>query len=60
MVQCEFCLNYNGDTCTEPGGVKYGEVIEDPYADIDCPAYLEKGAAGALSPAFDDQFFDMF
>lgn len=60
MVQCEFCLNYNGTTCTNPNGIKYGEAIEDSYEQISCPAYLEMGAAGALSPAFDDVFFDMF
>jgi hypothetical protein len=60
MVQCEFCLHYNSFECTEPNGVKYGQDIVDPYENIDCPAYLEKGAAGALSPAVDDIFFDMF
>ena len=60
MVQCEFCLNYNGDTCTDPNGVKYGDIIEDSYEDIVCPAYFEMGFAGAMTPAFDDKFFDIF
>ncbi len=60
MVQCEFCLNYNGDTCTDLNGIKYGEEIEGPMVEVDCPAYIDKGAAGVLSPAYDDYFFDMF
>ena len=60
MAQCEFCLHYDGDTCTDPNGVNYGEEIVDSYADINCPAYFEKGFAGAMTPAFDDYFFDMF
>ena len=60
MVQCEFCLNYDGVKCTHPKGVKYGKPIKDSYEEIDCQSYLEKGFAGAMSPAFDDEFFDMF
>ena len=60
MVQCEFCLHYTGDTCTDPNGVKYGEFIGDSYEDIDCPAYFEMGFAGAMTPAFDDTFFEIF
>ena len=60
MVQCEFCLNYNGNTCNDPNGVKYGEIIEDSYEDIDCPSYFEKGFAGAMTPTFDNEFFDVF
>jgi len=60
MVQCEFCLHYNGIGCTEPTGVKYDKVISDSYADINCPAYIDKGFAGAMSSAFDDYFFNMF
>lgn len=60
MVQCEFCLNYDGAKCIDPKGTKYGKEIKDSYKEIDCPCYLEKGFAGAMSPAFDDGFFDMF
>ncbi|MGC9307468.1 MAG: hypothetical protein ACP5FL_01675 [Thermoplasmatota archaeon] len=59
MVQCEFCLHYNGVGCTNPDGVKYGKIISDSYAEINCPAYIDKGVAGAMTPAFDDIFFDM-
>ena len=60
MVQCEFCLNFDGVKCIDPKGTKYGKEIKDSYEEIDCPYYLEKGFAGATSPAFDDEFFDMF
>ncbi|MCD6147626.1 MAG: hypothetical protein J7J34_06485 [Thermoplasmata archaeon] len=46
MVKCEFCLNYNGISCIEPLGVKYKQPITEPFEEIDCPAYLEKGVAG--------------
>ena len=60
MVQCEFCLHYNGTVCTNSAGTKYGEVLEDSYEHINCPAYIDKGFAGAMTPAFDDYFFDIF
>jgi len=60
MVQCEFCLNFNGTHCTEPKGVKYGEKIENPYEEINCPDYFEDAFAGAMTPAFDDDFFNIF
>lgn len=48
MVQCEFCLNFDGASCIEPGGVNYGELIEDSWKEIHCPCYLEKGVAGLM------------
>lgn len=60
MVQCTFCLYFDGVACTEPSGALYGEEIDDPYMEVNCPAYLDKGVAGSLSPAFDDSFFDAF
>ena len=48
MVQCEFCLNFDGIRCIEPKGIKYGEKIENPMEEIDCPYYLEKGIAGLM------------
>ncbi len=45
MVKCEFCLNYNGITCIEPRSERYGKKF-DPWEEIDCPYYLEKGIAG--------------
>ncbi len=59
MPSCFFCLYFDGVACTEPSGVSYGEEIEDPMVEVDCPAFLDKAAAGVLSPAFDDMFFDM-
>lgn len=53
-------LNYDGDKCTNLKGVKYGKSIEDSYEGINCPYYLEKGFAGVTTPAFDDEFFDIF
>ena len=52
MVQCEFCLNFDGIRCREPRGVKYGAPIEDSFEDIDCPYYLEKGVAGLMGLGF--------
>jgi len=46
MVQCEFCLNYNGIKCLEPKGIKFNQTIEDTFEHMNCPAYLEKGLAG--------------
>ncbi|MCD6512313.1 MAG: hypothetical protein J7K61_01750 [Thermoplasmata archaeon] len=46
MVQCAFCLNFTGITCIEPKSERYGKKIENPYEEIDCPYYLEKGIAG--------------
>jgi hypothetical protein len=51
MVQCAFCLNYDGFSCIEPAGVCYGRAIEDETADIVCPAYLERGVAGLAGMA---------
>lgn len=48
MVKCEFCLNFNGTRCIEPRGVKYGKEIKDPFEEINCPYYLEKGIAGLM------------
>jgi len=45
MVQCEFCLNYNGTTCIEPRSERYGKEF-DSLEEINCPYYLEKGIAG--------------
>ena len=59
MVKCEFCLNFDGIRCRNPDGVKYGMPIEDSFEEIDCPAYFEKGFAGALTPEFDDDFFNV-
>lgn len=33
--------------------------MEDPYEEINCPAYFEKGFAGALTLEFDDEFFNV-
>lgn len=60
MVQCEYCINYSNGRCTDPSGIMYDKKIDDPYREIDCPAYIDKGFAGAMSPDFDDEFFDMF
>jgi len=48
MVQCEFCLNFDGTRCIEPKGVKYGKPVEDSFEEINCPYYLEKGVAGLM------------
>lgn len=48
MVQCEFCLNYNGIECLEVRGAKFGEIIEDSLEHIECGYYLEKGVAGLM------------
>ena len=48
MVQCEFCLNFNGVTCIEPNSKNYGKKIENPFKEIECPYYLEKGVAGIV------------
>ena len=53
MVQCEFCLNYNGITCIEPKSERYGKKF-DPWEEIDCPYYLEKGIAGLLGFGLDN------
>jgi hypothetical protein len=60
MVQCEFCLNYDGIQCSHPDGILYRKQIDDSYREINCPAYVDKGFAGAMTPAFDDYFFDIF
>jgi len=59
MVKCEFCLNFDGIKCNHPKGVKYGKEIKDSFEEIDCPYYFEKGFAGAMTPAFDNEFFDV-
>jgi len=51
MVQCEFCLNFDGVRCIERRGMNYGKPIEDSYVEIDCPYYLEKGVAGLTGMA---------
>ena len=48
MVKCEFCLNFNGIRCIEPKGIKYGKEIKDPFEEINCSYYLEKGIAGLM------------
>ena len=52
MVKCEFCLNYNGITCIEPRSDRYGKEF-DPWEEIDCPYYLEKGVAGLFGIGLD-------
>ncbi len=47
MVQCEFCLNYNGITCIEPRSERYRKEFH-ALEEINCPYYLEKGIAGLL------------
>ncbi|MCD6573394.1 MAG: hypothetical protein J7K95_04815 [Thermoplasmata archaeon] len=53
MVQCEFCLNFNGKTCIEPKSERYGKEF-DPWEEIDCPYYLEKGIAGWVGMHLDE------
>jgi len=59
MPQCAFCLNFNGTKCTNPKGVMYGKKIDDPYEEINCPEYFEDAFALAMSPEFDDDFFNI-
>lgn len=56
MVQCEFCLNFNGVTCIEPKSERYGKKIENSLEEIDCPYYLEKGVAGWMGMHMDKLF----
>jgi len=37
----------------------YGKKIEHPYKKIDCPEYFENAFAMAMTPAFDDDFFNV-
>lgn len=59
MVQCEFCLYFDGIKCRNPDGVKFRQEIKNSFEEIDCAVYFEKGFVGALTPAFDDEFFDV-
>ena len=59
MVKCAFCLNFNGTKCTNPKGVMYGKKIDDPYKEINCPEYFEDAFALAMTPEFDDEFFNV-
>ena len=59
MPQCAFCLNFNGTKCTNPKGVMYGKKIEHPYKKINCPEYFEDAFAMAMTPEFDDDFFNV-
>ncbi|RLF45457.1 MAG: hypothetical protein DRN29_06685 [Thermoplasmata archaeon] len=59
MVKCEFCLNFDGIKCTHPNGTKYKQEIKDSFEEINCPYYFEKGFAGVMTQAFDDEFFDL-
>ncbi len=59
MVKCEFCLYFDGVKCRNSDGVKFDKQIENSLEEINCPAYFEKGFAGALTPEFDDEFFDI-
>jgi len=60
MVKCEFCLNFDGEKCIEPRGEIYNKEIKDPFAEISCPYYFEKGFLFAILPPFDDYFFNIF
>lgn len=60
MAQCEFCLNHYSIQCIGSNGVKYGKPIEDFFEGINCPCYLENGFAGAMAPAFDNEFLTCF
>lgn len=57
MVQCEFCLNFDGVRCIEPKSARYGELIENSFEEIDCPYYLEKGFAGIMGMG--REFFEL-
>ena len=35
----------------------YGKKIGDPYKEIKCPEYFEDAFAMAMTPEFDDDFF---
>lgn len=38
----------------------YDKEIDNPYMEINCPAYIDKGFAGAMSSDFDDDFLICF
>ena len=59
MVKCEYCANYNGK-CTEPSGIFYGQKIENPEMDIECPSYLGIEELGTLGGILDGTFKDLF
>jgi len=57
MVQCEFCLNFDGIKCIEPKSARYGERIKNSFEEINCPYYLEKGFAGMMGMG--REFFEL-
>ena len=59
MVKCEYCINYDGTSCTCSTGKYYNKIIMNPKQNITCNCYIDKGFAGAMSPAMDAEFFNM-
>lgn len=45
MVQCKFCLNFNGEMCIKPRRKRHKKKF-DSWEEMDCPYYLEKEFAG--------------
>ena len=48
MVKCAFCVGYIKGRCMNRDSPLYGQVIEDPYKERDCPYYLDIASAGIL------------
>jgi len=41
MALCDACIFYDGKTCRQPRGAKYGKTIKNPVEWVECEYYLE-------------------